>query len=86
MDNVLANYDIKDNNGNSINVNEKRIYAPNIVAVIDGKAYKMVTGISDKQKDGYMELTPEMKDDMYNSLNEVVSIVQEKLATCNTGC
>ena len=86
MENVLADYDIKDDSGNQVDVNEKRIYAPNVVAVIDGVANKMATGISDKQNDGYMELTDDMKNDMYNSLNEVVSIVQEKLATCNTGC
>ena len=86
MNDVLRDYDIKDANGNKVDVNEKRIYAPNVVAVIDGTATKMVTGISDKQNDAYMDITDDIKKDIYNSLNEVVSMVQEKLATCNTGC
>ena len=86
MNDVLSDYDIKDDNGKKVNVNEKRIYAPNVVAVIDGHANKLTTGLSDKQNDAYMELTDDIKNDMKSSLTDVVSIVQEKLTTCDKGC
>ena len=86
MHEVLRNYDLKDDNGKQINTNEKRIYAPNVVAVIDGKAKNMVTGISDKQTDAYMELDDNIKNEMYISLNTIVTMVKEKLSTCDNGC
>ena len=63
---VLEDYTLTDSDNNEIKVGEKRIYAPSIVSVIDGKAKELTTGISDKQTDGYMKLTKEMEKDTYN--------------------
>ena len=41
-------------------VGEKRIYAPNFFYIENGKAIKMVTGISDLQEDSRGDLTPEI--------------------------
>ena len=57
LDNVLSDYNLVDSEGNKIDTNEKRIYAPNIVAVKDGKAIALTSGISEKQTNGYMELS-----------------------------
>ena len=57
---VLEDYTLTDSDNNEIKVGEKRIYAPSIVSVIDGKAKELTIGISDKQTDGYMKLTKEM--------------------------
>ena len=37
-----------------------------------GKAIGLTEGISDKQTDGYMTLTSEMKKDSYNKINELL--------------
>lgn len=72
MDNVLNDYTLNDNNGNKVFMNEKRIYAPNIVSVVNGKAIKMESGISEYQTDAYMELTEEIKKDSYNRFENLI--------------
>ena len=41
---VLEDYTLTDSDNNEIKVGEKRIYAPSIVSVIDGKAKELTTG------------------------------------------
>ena len=68
---VLNDYVIY-NGDEEINTNAKRIYAPNIVKIEKGKAIGLTEGISDKQTDGYMTLTSEIKKDSYNKINELL--------------
>ena len=63
FDSVLSDYTLTDDEGNKIEVGEKRIFAPNYLYIEDGKVVKMVEGISDKQKDSREELTDEMLKD-----------------------
>lgn len=67
MQDVLSDYTLTKEDGEEVLVGEKRIYAPNVVAVVDGNAEKMVEGISDGLEDPYSELTEDMKKDSYNS-------------------
>lgn len=85
---VLEDYTLTDSDNNEIKVGEKRIYAPSIVSVIDGKAKELTTGISDKQTDGYMKLTKEMEKDTYNKIKKVLKQVSDKKNTCylDKGC
>ena len=85
---VLEDYTLTDSDNNEIKVGEKRIYAPCIVSVIDGKAKELTTGISDKQTDGYMKLTKEMEKDTYNKIKKVLKQVSDKNNTCylDKGC
>lgn len=85
---VLEDYTLTDSDNNEIKVGEKRIYAPSIVNVIDGKAKELTTGISDKQTDGYMKLTKEMEKDTYNKIKKVLKQVSDKKNTCylDKGC
>ena len=85
---VLEYYTLTDSDNNEIKVGEKRIYAPSIVSVIDGKAKELTTGISDKQTDGYMKLTKEMEKDTYNKIKKVLKQVSDKNNTCylDKGC
>jgi len=81
MDSVLENYTLtKDEE--KIDTGEKRIYAPNIVAVANGKAIQLETGISDKQKDGYQELTDKMKKETYNKFKCLINCLEEESTTC----
>lgn len=83
FDNVLEEYILKDKEDKDVETGEKRIYAPNIIAVVDGKAVNLTTGISDKQDDGYMKLTDEMKKDMEKSIEKVVKEYSTASASCN---
>ena len=85
---VLEDYTLTDSDNNEIKVGEKRIYAPRIVSVIDGKAKELTTGISDKQTDGYMKLTKEMEKETYNKIKKVLKQVSDKNNTCylDKGC
>lgn len=88
LESVLEDYTLTDSDNNEIKVGEKRIYAPSIVIVIDGKAKELTTGISDKQTDGYMKLTKEMEKDTYNKIKKVLKQVSDKSNTCylDKGC
>lgn len=83
LDSVLADYELTAENGDKIKTKEKRIFAPNIIAIVDGKPVKLTSGISSKQNDAYMELSDEMKDDMYKNINEVLELVINSKNSCN---
>ena len=59
-------YKTSKNKTKEVKINEKRIYAPNIITVKNGKAISKETGIVEALTDPYMELTDgmtcEMKD------------------------
>ena len=73
FDKVLSDYTLADENGNKIEVGEKRIYAPNFFYIKNGKVVKLVEGISDKQKDSREELTDEILADEENIFSEFFS-------------
>ncbi len=52
-----------------VKINEKRIYAPNVVIVKNGKPIALERGISDKQENAYQELTDEMTCEMKEKFN-----------------
>lgn len=75
--NVLEEYMIEDTSAG-----EKRIYAPNIVAVSKGKAIQMETGISDELTDPYDKLTEEVKKYAYNKFDCLMECLEEESTTC----
>ena len=87
-DPVLKEYTLTTDDDNEVKVGEKRIYAPNIVSIIDGSAKELTTGLSDKQTDGYMTLTDEMKQESYKKIKKVVQEVVNHNNTCDLdkGC
>lgn len=82
LSNVLDDYTLTSNDGNEVNTNIKRIYAPNIVAVVDGVAMKMTTGISDKQTDAFIELSDEIKNESYEMIKCTLECIKEEKAIC----
>lgn len=88
LEQVLEDYTLTDSDNNEIEVGEKRIYAPNIISVINGEAKELTTGISDKQTEGYMKLTKEMEKETYNKIKKVLKQVKDKNSTCDLdkGC
>lgn len=83
LDSVLKEYTLTTDDDNDVKVGEKRIYAPNVVSIIDGSAKELTTGISDKQTDGYMTITDEMKQESYKKIKKVVQEVVTYNSTCN---
>ena len=63
FDKVLSDYTLKDSNGNTVQVGEKRIYAPNFIYVEKGVPVRMTEGISEKQTGAFDELTEEILKD-----------------------
>lgn len=82
LDNVLDDYAIQDEDNNTIYTEEKRIFAPNIVAIINGNAEKMTDGISEEQTDGYMELTKSMNQESYDYFKCIINCIMESEKTC----
>ena len=83
MSNVLSDYTTT-KEGKEISLEEKRIYAPNVIAVVNGKATKLEEGISEELKDPYMELTDEMKKYTYNSFKCIFKCLEEAETVCTT--
>lgn len=70
LDSVLKDYTLKDSDGNTINVGEKRIFLPNFVAVIDGEAKELIQGISENQESYNSKLTDEIIADEKKMFDE----------------
>ena len=83
LDNVLSDYSMTDKNGKNIDTHEKRIYAPNVVGIVNGEAIELTTGISSLQTDGYMDLTEEMINETYNKFKCVIKCVQDSEKSCS---
>lgn len=81
LDNVLENYTLTYND-EEVDTGEKRIYAPNIVSVVNGEAKELETGISEKQKNPYEKLTDDMKKDTYNKFTCVIKCTLENKNSC----
>ena len=74
---VLDDYKVTDEDGKEYDTNEKRIYAPNVVAVIQGKATKKVEGVSEDLTDPYMTLTNKMNKDSKKQLECIFKCLEE---------
>lgn len=63
LDNVLGDYTLTNVEGESVEVGEKRIFAPNFIYIEKGKAVKLIEGISSKQKDARSKFTTAILED-----------------------
>ncbi len=77
MKDVLSDYALTDENGKEYETNEKRIYAPNVVAVVNGKPEKLTEGISEDLKDPYGKITDKMKKDSIEALKCIFKCLKE---------
>ena len=80
ISNVLSGYTLKEND-KTLEYGY-RIYAPNVVAIKDGKAISMTTGVSEKQNDAYMELSEDMNKESYGMFKNLI----KTLETCDDKC
>ena len=77
---LLSDYTLTDSNGKTVNVGEKRIYAPNYIYIEKGIPKKLITGISDKQTDSRGELTEDILADEEKAFNDFFTEV------CDDAC
>lgn len=83
FDEVLEDYTLE-HDGEEIDSGEKRIYAPNVVSVVNGVAKELETGISDEQEDAYQELTDEMRKETYDKFKCSIKCVLENKNVCSS--
>lgn len=81
LDNVLDNYTLYDKDEKEI-TDGKRIYAPNVVAISEGKAIKLVTGESEGLEDPYQELTDKMRKSTYKKFECLIDCLEKESKTC----
>lgn len=80
---VLDDYTLEFN-GKKIKTGEKRIYAPNVVSVVNGEAKEIETGIVDTLVDPYMEITEEIRKETYNKFECSIKCVLENKNSCSS--
>ena len=85
LNNILADYTVLDSDGNSINTMEKRIYAPNIVIIKEGKGTNLITAIPDSLQDPYGEITDDMNEYMYDTFTSYFSNFNKNVCS-QKGC
>ena len=83
LDSVLSDYSMSYKDVNKIKKKKKRIYAPNVVGIANGKPLELTTGISSLQTDAYMELTPEMIKETTSMFRCVIKCVLESNNSCS---
>lgn len=82
LSNVLEDYKLTNQDENEVSTNEKRIFAPNVVAVSKGKAIELSTGESEKLKNPYDKLTEEMRKETYNKFKCLIECLDRESTTC----
>ena len=81
LDKVLDEYNLNTDEG-EMSTGEKRIYAPNVVAISNGEAIRLETGVSDELKDPYGKLSKKVKKYAYNQFKCLVECLEEAATTC----
>ena len=83
LDDVLEDYTLEVD-GKEVETEEKRIYAPNVVSIVNGKAKELETGISDELDDPFMKLTDKIKKETYNKFKCSIKCVLENKNSCSS--
>lgn len=69
LDEFLTPYTLETSKGKKVKTGENRLYAPSFIVYKDGVAIGLDECISDKQTDGFMELTDEIIKDIKDKAN-----------------
>ena len=86
LDSVLENYTLETEDGEEKELDEKRIYAPNVVAIVNGKAKEMKDGTPESLKDPFQKLTKEIKEDINKEFSCLVKCMNEQKNKCTQAC
>ncbi len=83
FDPLLDNYTLDTETGEKIETGEKRIYAPSIISIVDGKPQSIMDGISENQTDAFMELTAQIEKESYEKIKCSIECVANVNKICN---
>ena len=83
---VLENYTLQTDDEEEKELDEKRIYAPNVIAIVNGKAKEMKEGTPDSLKDPFQELTKEIKKEINEEFTCLVKCMNEQKNKCTQSC
>lgn len=84
MDGVLEPYYLTSEDGKKIDTKEKRLYAPTVVAVKEGKIVDIHVGTVESQASGYDDLSKEQQEELQNRFMELVRKVYS--IDCDEAC
>ena len=89
LDDILDTYYVEDSMKNKIDTNEKRLYAPTVVAVFEGKVvdYHVDTVESHiSGGNGYAELTKEQKEELFDIYSNMMLKLLDSSCNDKSGC
>ena len=72
LDNYLDDYYLEDDSGNKYDTEEKRLYAPTLVAVKKGKVKGIHVGTVTSQKSGYDKLSNEEEEELKKAVEKLI--------------
>ncbi len=84
LDDVLEPYYLTSEDGKKIDTKEKRLMAPTVVAVKDGKVVDIHVGTVESHESGYDELSIEQQEELQNRFMELIRKVYE--VDCDEAC
>lgn len=84
MDSVLEPYYLKNKEGKNIDTKEKRLYAPTVVVVKDGKILDIHVDTVKSQENGYMPLNEKQEEELYHIYQNMILKLLD--STCDEAC
>lgn len=84
LDEFLTPYTLTNSKGKKVDTNEKRLYAPTVVFVKDGKIVGIHEGTVDSQSDPYAELTEQQTEELSNIYLDLIKKVYD--VNCDEAC
>lgn len=84
LDKKLEKYYVTDDSGNMYDTGVKRLYAPTVVAVKNGKALDLHVSTLDSQKDPYVALNDEQKEELKDIYKDLIKQIKDENKACKT--
>ena len=84
MDEVLDPYYLISEDDKKIDTKEKRLMAPTVVAIKDGKIVDIHVGTVESQENGYDDLSIEQQEELQNRFMELIRKVYQ--VDCDESC
>ena len=86
LDENLDYYVVNDKNGNEVETKEKRVYAPSVVVVKDGKVLGLTTGVSETLENPFGETSYTHKKESYDMLYNLIKEIKSSNSCSHGGC
>ena len=84
LDSVLEPYYLKNKDGKNIDTKEKRLYAPTVVVVKEGKILDIHVDTVTSQENGYSPLNEKQTEELYHIYQKMILKLLD--STCDESC